>query len=185
MYDYIQIATINDFVFCPRSVYFHSIYYQFDDDNYKARPQKEGALTHAASDAGRYSTRARYLQGMEVFSHKLGLIGKIDIYDQEDKVLIERKTRVVRIYEGYKYQLYAQKACLREMGYEIKNMVIHSLADNKKYPISQNMRDEFLFLRTLERMRTFDIATSVPLVNSKKCHFCIYRALCKKDDSTT
>ncbi len=185
MHDYIQIATINDFVFCPRSVYFHSIYYAFTDETYKSRDQKAGSLAHEASDAGRYSTRARYMQGAEVYSHELRIIGKIDIYDREAHELIERKRTIRRVYAGYRYQLYAQKACLEEMGFPVAKMTLHSLTDNKKYPVTQSVRDFYYFTRTLQRMRSFDLAHSTHLMRSKKCARCIYRELCRSDDAIT
>jgi CRISPR-associated exonuclease Cas4 len=181
MYDYIQISTINDFIFCPRSLYFHGIYYTFEDKHYKAEPQLVGTIKHEASDEGRYSSRARYLQGMEVFSNKYGLVGKIDIYDKETQTLIERKTKIKRIYPGYRYQLYAQYEALTEMGYPVKQMFLHSLEDNRKYPVSYGGRDMYEFNKILRAIRSFDISRSSPQENIGKCSQCIYKELCRTD----
>jgi CRISPR-associated exonuclease Cas4 len=179
MYDYIQISTINDFIFCERSLYFHGIYYSFEDRHYKAEPQVIGTIRHEASDTGRYSSRSRYLQGMEVFSAKYGLVGKIDIYDQETRTLIERKTKIKRVYPGYRYQLYAQYEALTEMGYPVERMFLHSLEDNRKYPVRYGGQDMYFFHKTLAAIQEFDLAKSRPLENIGKCSRCIYRELCR------
>jgi len=56
-YDYIQISKINDFVFCPYSLYFHSVYEGFESRNYKARPQIAGKIAHKTVDKQSFSTR--------------------------------------------------------------------------------------------------------------------------------
>ena len=46
MDDYIQLSTLNDFIFCPYSIYLHSVYMESDGDLYKAVPQTKGTLAH-------------------------------------------------------------------------------------------------------------------------------------------
>jgi len=181
MFSEIPLSVLNDFAFCPRSIYFHGIYGALADCHYKAAPQKIGTAKHAASDAGTYSSRKRYRQGMEVSSERYGLVGKIDIYDEETKTLIERKTKVVRIYDGYKWQVLGQVVCLEEMGYEVREAILHSLSDNKKYPIDIVADDWEKFLDLLDRIRTFDISKTRPIDDRKKCAGCIYRTLCRGD----
>jgi CRISPR-associated protein Cas4 len=179
MYDSIQISTINDFVFCKRSLYFHSIYYTFEDKHYKAKPQIAGTIKHEAVDEGRYSSRAKYLQGVAVFSQKENIIGKIDLYDKETKTLIERKSKIKKVYDGYRYQMYAQCVALEEMGYPVKQMFLHSLDDNKKYPVHYGGKEMFEFQKILLAIRAFDIGKSTPQTNTNKCQNCIYHELCR------
>lgn len=40
---YIAIAVLNDFIFCPYSIYLHSVYMESDEDMYKATPQLSGS----------------------------------------------------------------------------------------------------------------------------------------------
>ena len=181
MYDYIQIATINDFIFCPRSVYFHGVYARFADRHYKAKPQIAGSIRHEASDTGRYSSRKRYLQGAEVFCERLGLVGKIDVYDRETQTLIERKSKIKRVYDGYRYQLYAQFEALREAGERPEKLVLHSLEDNKKYPVKYGGRELYAFEKLIARMRSFNITDSRATISGAKCARCIYRELCRPD----
>ncbi len=179
MESYIQISKINDFIFCPYSLYYHSIYENFSAQTYHSSSQTKGKIKHENIDEGRYSTAKKFLQGTDVYCEKYGLCGKIDIYNQEEKSLIERKNKVVKIYDGYKYQLYAQYFCLQEMGYEVKKMFIHSLSDNKRYEIELPAGDELKkFEETIDEIKKFDIIKNKIKKNPKKCEMCIYRQLC-------
>ncbi|MFH1030792.1 MAG: type V CRISPR-associated protein Cas4 [bacterium] len=179
MEDYIQISKINDFIFCPYSLYYHSIYENFSQKVYHESPQTKGKIKHECIDKGKYSTAKKFLQGMDVYSEKYGVCGKIDIYDKEEQSLIERKNKVVKIYDGYKYQLYAQYFCLLEMGYEIKKMFIHSLSDNKRYKIDLPTGEELeKFEKIISDMRSFKIEKDKIEKNGNKCAMCIYRQLC-------
>ncbi len=182
MFSEIPISVLNDFAFCPRSIYFHGVYGALDDRHYKAMPQKTGKLKHAASDAGTYSSRKRYLQGMEVSSAEYGLVGKIDIYDAETKTLIERKTKISRVFDGYKWQVLGQIVCLEEAGYEVREAVLHSLSDNRKYPVDISSDDWERFFRLIDDIRSFRIEDA-PFADEKKCAACIYRTLCRGDCS--
>lgn len=68
---------------------------------------------------------------IDVYSEKYGVIGKIDMYDENKKLLVERKKHVNKIYDGYVFQLYAQYFAMLEMGYTISSLEIRSLDDNK------------------------------------------------------
>jgi CRISPR-associated protein Cas4 len=178
--EYIPISKINDFVFCPYSLYFHSVYNGFDEKNYKAGPQIAGKLAHKNIDDKKYSSRAKYLIGVEVFSEKYGLIGKIDIYDCHNKILRERKKKINKIYDGYIFQIYAQKVALEEMGYKVERMELCSLDGNKKYPVKVSLAQKEKFLQVLKEIREFNFLSEKPN-NTKKCKNCIYRELCRKN----
>lgn len=179
MEDYIQISKLNDFIFCPKSIYFHGIFESFSEKTYHDTPQTVGKIKHEIIEKGEYSSLKRYLQSIEVYSEKYGLCGKIDIFDVQKGFLIERKYKVKKIYDGYKYQLYAQAFCLEELGYQVKGMFVHSLADNKRYKIDlpdENERKKFRQL--IKQMRHFDVSDPSFTQNENKCHMCIYKALC-------
>ncbi len=181
MESFIQISKLNDFIFCPMSLYFHSFYENYDQKMYHEKSQIEGKMKHESIDEGHYSTAKRYLQGLPIYSQKYNLAGKIDIYDQIEKALIERKNKVVKIYDGYLYQLWAQMFCLEEMGYEVKNLFIHSLSDNKRYPIKKpGGREELEFSKNIEKIKFFDLLSFNRFANPKKCARCIYSELCNR-----
>lgn len=177
MESYIQISKINDFLYCPRSVYLHSIYENFSSKTFHQTPQVVGKLNHETIDNKRYSSAKRYLQGSSVYSEKYGIAGKIDIYDSEKKHLIERKTVVKKIWQGYIYQLYAQYFCMKEMGYGIDRMFLYSMQDNKKYEISVPAKKEIKeFEDVLDKIKNYD-----PLADKKhscpKCRESVYGGL--------
>jgi CRISPR-associated protein Cas4 len=95
------------------------LYGKLDGTVYKDIPQIAGTVAHTTIDTNTYSTSKDILQGIEVFSESLGLFGKIDTFDCRTGKLRERKKNIIRIYDGYVFQLYAQCAALREMGYVV------------------------------------------------------------------
>lgn len=179
MEPYIQISKINDFIFCPKSIYFHGLYENFSEKTYHQSPQVKGKIKHESVDQGKYSTAKKYLQGLEIYSEKYNLAGKIDIYDQENKTLTERKNKIKTIYDGYKYQLYAQYFCLKEMGFEVEKLYFYSMSDNKKYEIDLPSAEETAeFEGILDKIRNFDMLKNNFSPNPAKCAQCIYKELC-------
>ncbi len=62
MDDYISISTLNDFIFCPYSIYLHNVYVETDEGVYHATPQTRGRIAHETVDEKRTSNRADELQ---------------------------------------------------------------------------------------------------------------------------
>lgn len=179
MDSYIKISTLNDFTFCPKSIYFHELYSKYDSKNYHQKEQTEGKLTHQSIDKKTYSTSKKILQGISVFSEKYNLCGKIDIYHIEKRSLMERKTYVEKIYKGYVFQLYAQYFCMIEMWYDVERLRLYSMKDNKVYGIILPWKHEINeFERFLDTYIAFDINNIYFRQNSNKCKKCIYRELC-------
>ena len=178
MESYLPISFLNDFIFCPRSIYYHQLYSPYQSALYHREAQVRGKAKHESIEKGTYSTAKRYLLNYDVYSLKYKLCGKIDIYDQLEKKVIERKTRIKKIYEGYLLQLYAHYVCLVEMGYSVSALFLHSLEDNKRYPISLPGSSELSRLEGLIRqIRSFDLEASFSQ-NQMKCKQCIYSPLC-------
>ena len=50
MEDYILISWINDFIFCPASIYYHNLYEDADKIIYTDLPQQKGTEVHSAVD---------------------------------------------------------------------------------------------------------------------------------------
>lgn len=181
MESYIQISKLNDFIFCPMSLYFHSFYENYEEKIYHGKSQTVGKIAHDNIDKGKYSTARRYLQGLPIYSSRFNLMGKIDIYDSDMKFLIERKYKVNKIYRGYLLQLYAQFFCLEEMGVEVEKMFIHSLSDNKRYEIPRpRALDEYEFGKVINKIKCFDPLIFNKDSNPNKCDNCIYRELCNR-----
>ncbi len=157
MEQYIQISKINDFAYCPASLYLHTMYEGFSEKTYHNKPQTVGKLKHEAIDEKTYSSESRFMIGIEIYSQKYGIMGKIDIYDKETQTLIERKAKINKIYDGYRYQLYGQYFCLAEMGYPVKKLVLRSLSDNKKYELPvPSEKERMEFEKILNDIKNFD-----------------------------
>ena len=104
MESYITLSYLNDFIFCPRSIYFHQLYAGFNEQLYKQKPQVAGTEAHSSIDNKTYSTRNDVLMGIEVFSTKYNIVGKIDVFDCKTGKLTERKRAIKKIYDGYIFQ---------------------------------------------------------------------------------
>jgi len=180
MEEYIQISKLNDFIFCPKSMYLHSIYEGLNTKVYHSHYQTVGKLNHECIDKKKYSSaRKSILQGIEVYSQKYKLAGKIDLYFKDKKELMERKTKISRVYDGYKFQLYAQYFCLLEEGYAVEKISIHSLKDNKKYFIDiPDKKEVEKFEILLNKIKDFSICKDRIIKNKNKCEKCIYNNLC-------
>ena len=182
METYLKITYLNDFIFCPLSIYYHELYGATEPMLYHDKPQIDGKHAHRTIDEGTYSTHSDILQGVDVFSEKYGLCGKIDTFDVGKGVLTERKKKITRVYDGYVFQLFAQCFCLREMGYEVKSIRFWSKDDNRIIPISLPECDlEMMekFEKTIECIKGFDPSAFCP-TDHLKCQKCIYHCFCDR-----
>lgn len=180
MDDYIAISTLNDFIFCPYSIYLHNVYRDTDEGLYHAMPQTKGRIAHEAVDKKTASNKKEVLQSMPVYSEQYRLMGKIDVYRCSERILIERKYQLKNIYQGQIYQLWAQMFCLREMGYEVDRLAFYVTSTNKTIPVDlPTADDERKFAAFIERFRNYNPEESLK-VNLNKCTHCIYCNLCDK-----
>lgn len=182
MDDVILITELNDFIFCPVSIYFHKMYKDMDRMIYQNTDQINGTAAHKNVDEGTYSSSKDILMGLDVYCDKYNLIGKIDIFDTKKKVLRERKKKVKTIYEGYIFQIYAQYFSLCEMGYEVKKLEIYSMDDHKSYEIPLPEADKNMFLKfekVIDDINKFDMS-KFNQINLSKCRHCIYEPACDR-----
>jgi CRISPR-associated exonuclease Cas4 len=135
MESYITLSYLNDFIFCPRSIYFHQLYSIYNEQNYKQKPQIAGTESHATIDNSTYSTKSTILQGTEIYCDKYNIVGKIDVFDINSGRLTERKNSIKTIFDGYVFQVFAQYFALTEMGYNVKEIMIYDISYNKNYQI--------------------------------------------------
>ncbi len=182
MDDLVLISELNDYIFCPVSIYFHKLYGDRDRMEYQSSDQINGTSAHETIDTKKYSTSSMILQALDVYSEKYRLIGKIDMYDVRKKLLRERKKKVKTIYAGYIYQVYAQYFAMTEMGYEIEAIEIYSMDDNKIYKIPLPYENQAVlreFEKVIQSIRSFDM-TQFTQSNREKCKHCIYEPACDR-----
>ena len=173
------MTQLNDFIFCPRSLYYSGIYKNTGSvELYHAAPQLNGKAAHEAVDENRYSSRKNILQGTTVYCEKYNLVGRIDTFDVLTGVLTERKNSITAVYDGFRFQLYAQYFALMEMGYKVREMRLYSVKDNIIHPIPiPDVNQVAEFERVLHCMVDWTPEREF-VANPKKCHACIYSALC-------
>lgn len=181
MEDYIHISTLNDFVFCPYSIYLQGVYMDTDEGQYKATPQVKGKVAHQTTDFKTASNRADDILALPVYSEEYGLMGKIDLYKRKEKKLIERKYQLKQIFQGQIYQLWAQMLCLEEMGYEVESLAFYETSTNRMIPMAMpTIQDIEEFQNFIQRFRSFDPSSTTFIINPNKCRHCVYCNLCDK-----
>jgi CRISPR-associated exonuclease Cas4 len=181
MESYIPISYLNDFIFCPRSIYYHQVHGSLGQGMYHAKEQTLGVISHESIEEESYSTRKDVLMNLEIYSEKYNLVGKLDIFDNKAKKLIERKHKIQKIYDGYVFQVYAQYFALVEMGYEVEEIVIRDKSQNKNYPIPLPSQDEIMFQKfenLINDINEFDLSNPNFTPNIEKCKKCIYSHIC-------
>lgn len=178
--DYISISTLNDFIFCPYSIYLHNVYMESDEGLYHATPQTRGRNAHETIDTKKASNRAGDLQSLPVQSEKYRLMGKIDIYRGKEKKLIERKYQLKNIFQGQIYQLWAQYLCMVEMGYDVQEIAFYEISTNKMIPVNLPTTVQLeQFVSFLNSYQAYNPEQPI-LINSNKCKHCVYCSLCDK-----
>lgn len=65
----IIISNLNDFIFCPASIYFHNIYGQHDRRLYQSEKQLNGTKVHKTVDEAKNNKNV--LHAMDVSSEKV------------------------------------------------------------------------------------------------------------------
>lgn len=183
MIDYIPLSILNDFIFCPYSIYLHNVYMETDEDMYKASPQVKGDLVHSSIESKTASTRKTDLMSLTVYSDSLRIYGKIDIFKSDKHQLIERKNNLKKIFRGQLYQLWGQYYCMTEMGYTVNELYFYEISTNKMMPINlPGEEDRKELERFISAFYEFNPSLSAFPINSNKCRHCIYCNLCDKTE---
>ena len=151
-----------------------------DEGLYHATPQTKGRIAHESIDTKTASNKKNDLQSLPVYSSRFKLMGKVDIFKQKEKLLIERKYSLKQIFQGQIYQLWAQYFCLQEMGYEVEQIAFYEISTNKTtlipLPTEKEIRDFESFIKVFHR---FNPGENLH-INPNKCKHCIYSNLCDK-----
>jgi len=180
---YVQISTLNDFIFCPYSIYLHGIYDRVDESLYHAAPQIRGSISHEATDTKKSSTSKDDFLSLPIFSDMLGIIGKIDCFKVSEGHLIERKHKLKKIYRGQLYQIWAQYFCLKEMGYDVKRLSFYEISTKKTINVDLPGSAEFNELKlVIVKYNQYNPDDEID-TNKNKCIHCIYCPMCDKTDT--
>ena len=179
MEENIAITLLNDFLFCPYSIYLKNIYKSADEELYHAAPQIRGKFAHSEIDMQKSNFETEIV-GISVYSDELGLTGKIDIYKTAEKHLIEHKYKLEKVYLGQIYQIWGQYFCMKEMGYAVDKLSFYAISTDKFFPVDlPNQEDKTFFLKFIEKFRNYNPEDKID-INPNKCKYCIYNSLCDK-----
>ena len=171
---------LNDFIFCPYSIYLHNVYMETDKDMYQAVPQIQGTIAHTTVDNKTTNRAVADVVALPVFSEELGVYGVIDTYKPKERLLVERKFKLSQIYQGQIYQLWAQCFCMIEMGYVVDKLAFYESSKNLVHPIPfPTNKDKQTLLDFIESFRKFDMSKKIN-ISPNKCLHCIYCNLCDK-----
>lgn len=169
MDDLIAISRLNDFIFCPYSIYLHQVYMEADENVYHAKPQVAGRNAHESVDQKRTRPKSILIESLPGISHELGVYGKIDTYRADTRSLIERKLNLKQIFRGQIYQLWAQYFCMLEMGYEVKNISFYEISTKtsipQELPTTSDKNELISFIASFRQfdLRTFEAQTPYSL----------------------
>lgn len=184
MEDPIPATCLNDFIFCPASIYYHRFYDAFETAAFQSTDQINGTAAHQTVDSNNYSTSKNIITSLDAYSDQYNLICKVDMYYKDKQRIVERKKKIKRIYDGYVFQLYAQYFCLTEMGYPVTSLQLYSMDDNKKYDVKLPEDDLPMyekFTGTIQAILHFNLEEFVQ-TNVEKCRHCIYEPACDRAD---
>lgn len=177
----IPITYLNDYIFCPYSIYLHQIYGEIEEEHYHSTKQSIGKSAHSYIDNSSVKN-SKQLKGIYVFSEELQVYGKIDIYLIDEKELVERKYFIQKIYQGYYYQLWAQYLCMIEMGYDVQKIAFYSIKTNQKINVLLPTNSDIELLKKhIQDILNFHPSQTIK-INPEKCKNCIYAAMCDKTE---
>lgn len=176
----ILFTVLNDFIFCPASIYYHGLYEGVENLLYTGTNQLKGKSAHKNIEDDTWS-KSSVICAQTVYSERYNLLGKIDKYYPDSATLVESKRQIKHVYDGYIFQLYAQCFAMRDEGFRVSSLFLYSIVDHKKYPIDlpeKNLSMLGKFERILDEIRSFSLGSFVP-TNLEKCLNCIYSPACK------
>lgn len=176
--DYIQIAALNQYAYCPHRCWRMFCAGEFTDNQYTIEGTSLHDRVHTLGQGNREETwqvRAIWLK-----SERYKLIGKSDLIEAEDGKIypVEYKRGRKGEWDNDELQVCAQALCLEEMtGQEISTGYIYYAQSSQRQAveISQALRDKAIAL--IQTLQTLLNTGAVPLAQySKRCQACsLYR----------
>jgi CRISPR-associated exonuclease Cas4 len=177
---YLQITYLNDFVFCPYSVYLHQVFDNNVQELYSASPQQRGKSAHLDIDSFEKPELPHLLSGIYVISNKFRVYGKLDKFYVKEKKLVESKYEIKTLYRGYYYQIWAQYFALLEMGFDVEQLYFYEIKTKKYYQIPiPGVKEADELINHIRKIARFDFEAPIN-INPAKCKHCIYASLCDK-----
>lgn len=175
----INVSDLNQYGYCARR-YWYLTFYDTQGKNYQ---RIDGKLTHSSkADRGDWITEL-YLE-----SEELGLKGRIDVLDREDKdpIPIERKrAQSGRYYWNDELQLAGYCMLLEtEIEEPVREGVIYLYETDERISIEITQNHRSSVIETVQDIRSMSPDEVPPLVdNPNKCEKCSTRQYCMPTES--
>ena len=196
--NYIPLSYISQFNYCKRRVGLLMLEQQWSDSTDTVKGTAEHKNVHTAGIE--YRNGKYILTELQVYSKKLGLIGKCDAIEavpHEDGVKlpfidetcvlypIEYKHGKLRSETEYELQLCAQAMCLEEMySTEIKTGAIFYISSHRRKEIVFSEKQREAVSATAKLLNEMLESKQVPIAeSSSKCLRCSLRDICMPDIS--
>lgn len=183
--DYIQISSLQHYVFCPRQCGLIHVEDVWTDNMFTVR----GEILHEKVDTDTYETRGtlKTVRGLRIHSTRLGIVGRCDVVEfrrdkneQEEVFPVEFKSGEPKEDVSDKVQLCAQVLCLEEM--------LNTKIMQGAFFYGKIRRRNLVEIDTELRTRTEEIISVIhdivmtkhvpPAIYSEKCRNCSLEDTC-------
>lgn len=172
----VHVSDLNQFLYCPRRLYY-LMYYQTQGMNeYLA----DGRENHS-----RQSRRGGWIRELYLHSDRLCLHGKVDLVDKTEGIVPVERKHGDRFYENDQIQLAAYAMLLEEsLGERVEQGIIYLYGTGQRYtiPITDDLREGVM--NTISSIRSMD-PDSLPdfAENRNKCRRCSVLLYCLPEES--
>jgi CRISPR-associated exonuclease Cas4 len=172
--DYIPIAALNHYAYCPHRCWRIFVAGEFIDNAYTIEGTDLHRYVHTVGEGNRQETwqiRAIWLK-----SEQYQLIGKADLIESHDGEFfpVEYKRGVKGKWDNDELQLCAQAFCLEEMtGKSVNKGFIYYASSHQRQAVAidHNLREQAI--ATLKALQTlFQTGAMPPAVYSSRCQGC-------------
>ena len=182
----VAIATLNDYLYCPRRFALHRLDALWVDNAYTV----SGTLAHEIADDPGYrqtADGARIERALPLFSEKLGLVGKADIVEfrpgpdgREVAVPVDYKLGRRHQWGNDDVQLCAQALCLEEMlGTTVTAGAIYHVKTHRRRAVPFTAELRTLTQNTILAARELLHADDIPPARLKpQCQGCSLHDVC-------
>jgi CRISPR-associated exonuclease Cas4 len=183
--DPIPLSALNHWAYCPRRCGLIHMEGEFTDNIHTSRGNAEHErVDRAAHVTGKAGARLEY--ALQVWSDRLGLIGKCDVVEfwPDGTVFpVEYKHGPKRKWLNDDLQLAAQAMCLEDMlGHAVPRGAIYHASSHRRRDVAITPALRAKVIETAEAIRAMLAAGRLPPpVNDARCRECSLKEICQPE----
>lgn len=185
MEDLLPISALQHYAYCPRQFALIHIEQVWKENHFTA----EGRILHRRVDSGEPERRGQvcFERGVSVISHKIGIVGKIDLLEIESgnpprHFPVEYKRGKPKTEDWDRIQLCAQALCLEEMqDIKVAEGAIWYWQTRQRERVCIDSELRCVTLETISAARTVWESGKTPAPTEKKarCRGCSLNNICR------